>query len=176
MGQHAIAQGQVEVLAQVIEGPVQGQVMAYGLFTVQAHRQEVEEHLRAHRPHHVHRYRSARMGWHAVAQFHGTGQVHVAPGGVFTLIAHLLQRLGLGFAGVAVVRVGEQHLIAQLRGPAVFTLGHRRLHFLKHCRFAAHGLDRTLGRFYRRQRIEVGRVTVIETHVALIHRPGVETQ
>ncbi|MNE95774.1 hypothetical protein D3C80_1939090 [compost metagenome] len=83
----------------------------------------------------------------------------------------MLQRLGLGFATFTVVRLGEHQLVAQLRGPAVIALGHGLAHFANHGRATADGLDIMLGGFHRRQRVEVGRVAVIEAHVALVHRP-----
>ncbi|MCY1445996.1 hypothetical protein D9M71_625360 [compost metagenome] len=54
MGQDAVAQGQVEGLVRFTEAPVEVHVVAHGFVDIQAHGQEVEEHLRGQRAHHVH--------------------------------------------------------------------------------------------------------------------------
>ncbi|MNG23821.1 hypothetical protein D3C84_1084730 [compost metagenome] len=85
------------------------------------------------------------------------------------MVTQLLQCFGLGRAGLGIVGFSEQQLVAQLRSPTVLTLVQRGLHFTQHRLAAAHGLDGHARAFNRRQRVEVGRVAIVETHVALVH-------
>ncbi|MNP11079.1 hypothetical protein D3C76_1032530 [compost metagenome] len=150
MGQHAVAQGQVEGLVGVGEVPVEVQVMADRLVDIHTHRHEVEEHLRGQGAHHVDRHRTADLARYAVAQFHGAGQVDIAPVGILALITQLFQNISLGSPRLGIVRLGEQQLVAQLRGPAVLTLVHGGVNLGQHGLATAHGLNAQPGTLHRR--------------------------
>ncbi|MNZ57850.1 hypothetical protein D3C78_758400 [compost metagenome] len=149
--------------------------MTDGLVAVQADRQQVEEHPGSQRAAHL--GLAARVVCrHTVAQLHRPGHVHVAPQGVLGLVAELFHGVGLQGAGVLVGRVGEDQVVAQLHGPAVVALVDGGAHLLEHRVGAAHGLDVALAGLHRRERVEVGRIAVVEAQVALVDRAQVGRQ
>ncbi|MCY1409939.1 hypothetical protein D9M71_252990 [compost metagenome] len=147
--------------------------MALGLVRVQADRQVVEEQLRRHGLDQIGLVRPRVMLRRAAAQFHRAGQVDVAPQGVLRLVTELLHGVGFQGTGCLVVRLGEGQVVAQGHRPAVVALVDGRAHQAEYLVGATERLDVVLAGVDRGQRIEVRRVAVVVTQVALVHGAGV---
>ena len=85
----------------------------------------------------------------------------------------MLQRVGLQFAGLGVVWLGEYQVVDQLRHPAIVALGEGLAGLGQHLIGTPHRRHVTLAGRLRWQWVEVGRVAVVEPHVALIDGPDV---
>ena len=105
-----------------------------------------------------------------MAQLLGPGEIEVAPGARFGLVAQLLQGLGLELPGRGILRVGKDHVVHDLGHPAILALIVIFAGLGDDRGGAAHELHVTLAGLHRRQGVEVGGVAVEPAQVLDVHR------
>src|SRR5699024_1949750 len=108
-----------------------------------------------------------------VAELLGAGEVEIAPGRGFGLVAELLEGVGLQQAGRPVVRIGVDDVADDLGDPAVVTFLEARPGFGEYGVGTAHVVDVAAGGLGGRMGVEVGGVAVEPAEVALVDGLGV---
>ena len=159
------------------EHRIDGVFLAFHFFRIQADREIIEQHRRAHGADGIRRGGSRGLDIrNAITQFECALQVNRAPRAGFGLIAQLLECISQQILGVLIGRIGEYDMLHHFGDPAVIVFLEGFTTLADGFGFAAHRLHITWRDQFRRQIVEIGRIAGIPAHVALINRTRIVTQ
>ena len=171
----AVLKAQHKRLARIGAGHIHLEVPVGECGLVQCNAKVVENELRSHVVAHVRRsvYGCLHERLVAVPELQGRREVAVAPRAALCLIAQLFERVGAQQARLGVLRVGKHESIRDLRDPLVLALLEIGTGALQHCRWVAQVRGKLGGVLLRAKVVQMHRVCVVPTHIALVHGPGI---